>query len=132
MKEQDELFYDDFRSAIRHLIDALGRPKRVGALLRPNWPMQRATDWVNDCLNPNRDTKFDLEDISALLKAGRERGIHCALWQLCDETGYTHPAIAPTKTPNQERAEKMAHLLAEFRRLADEEAAEKHQLKAVS
>jgi hypothetical protein len=131
---QEALFYEDFRGALRHLVGALGGPKKVGAMLRPALPIHAAVNWVNDCLNPNRDTKFDYEDISKLLTEGRVRGIHCAMWQLADETGYTRPTIAPAKTRNQERAERMDRLLAEFRHLADEEAAEANQppnLKAV-
>lgn len=125
MTGQEPLFYDDFRGAVRYLVGALGGPKKVGALLRPTLSPQSAANWVNDCLNPERDTKFDLEDLSALLKEGRELGVHCALWQLCDEAGYTRPTMAPEKTPNQMRAERMARLLVEFKHLADEEAAEK-------
>lgn len=124
MTGQEPLFYDDFRGAIRHLVGALGGPKKVGALLRPTLAPQSAANWVNDCLNPERDTKFDLEDIASLLAKGRALGIHCALWQLCDETGYERPGIAPAKTPNQIRAERMSRLLSEFKHLADEEAAE--------
>lgn len=133
MTGQEPLFYDDFRGAVRHLIGALGGPKKVAALLRPLLSQQSGVNWVNDCLNPNRDSKFAFEDLSALLAAGRTHGVHCAMWQLCDESGYTHPSIAPLKTKNQERAERMDALLKEFRRLADEEAADaNHSLKAVS
>lgn len=132
MAGQEPLFYEDFRGAMRHLIGALGGPKKVGALLRPALPMHSAVNWVNDCLNPNRDSKFAYEDVSRLLAEGRARGVHCAMWQLCDEAGYTRPSIAPAKTKNQERAERMERLLAEFRHLADEEAADATPLKAAS
>lgn len=132
MAGQEPLFYEDFRGALRHLVGALGGPKKVGAILRPSLPLHAAVNWVNDCLNPNRDTKFDYEDIAKLLAEGRSRGVHCAMWQLCDEAGYTRPSIAPPKTRNQERAERMEKLLAEFKHLADEEAADANPLKAVS
>jgi hypothetical protein len=128
---QEALFFEDFRGAIRHLIGALGGPKKVGAILRPTLPVQTAVNWINDCLSTSRDSKFDFEDIVTLLAEGRKRGVHCATWQLSDETGYTRPSIAPPKTRNQERAERMEKLLAEFKHLADEEAAETN-LKAVS
>jgi hypothetical protein len=129
---QEPLFFEDFRGAIRHLVGGLGGPKKVGSMLRPQLSAQAAANWVNDCLSETRDSKFDFEDLSMLLAEGRKRGIHCAMWQLSDETGYTHPTIAPLKTRNQERAERMERLLAEFRHLADEEAAEVTSLKAVS
>lgn len=132
MAGQEPLFFEDFRGSIRHLVGALGGPKKVGAMLRPQLSVQAAANWVNDCLSETRDSKFDFEDLSMILAEGRKRGIHCAMWQLADETGYTHPTIAPLKTRNQERAERMERLLAEFRHLADEEAAEVTSLKAVS
>ena len=120
---QDPLFFEDFRGAVDHLVKMLGGHKVVGGMLRPGWPVKKASDWVSDCLNPDRQTKFDFEDISALLAEGRARGIHCASWQLADETGYERPGIAPTKTPDQLLAEQMSHHLSEFKRLADERAA---------
>ncbi len=123
MGSSEPLFFDDFRGSIRHLVGALGGPKKVGMLLRPTLSPQTAANWVNDCLNPERDSKFDFEDIVTLIKAGRELGVHCANWQLQDETGYTRPTIAPAKTPEQVLAAQMARTLAEFQRLADEAAA---------
>lgn len=132
MASQEPLFFEDFRGSVRHLIGALGGPKKVGGMLRPTLTPQSAANWVNDCLNESRDSKFDFEDIVTLLKAGRAVGVHCAMWQLADESGYTRPTIAPAKTRNQERAERMERLLSEFKHLADEEAAEVHPIKSVS
>lgn len=123
MGSSEPLFFEDFRGAVRHLVGALGGPKKVGALLRPALTPERASNWVNDCLNPERDSKFDFEELSTLLRAGRELGVHCATWQLSDETGYTRPTIAPGKTREQELAEEMARALSQFKRLADEAAA---------
>lgn len=82
-----------------------GRPSRV---LRPA-----------DCCR----TVLDLDDVVALLRMARVRGVHCAMWQLTDDAGYTRPQIAPTKTPEQELAERMQRHAQEFARLADEHAA---------
>ncbi len=135
MAGQEPLFYEDWRGAFRQLVGALGGPKKAGAMLRPTLTPSAAANWVNDCLNPDRDTKFDFEDIETLLRKGRELHIHCAIWQLCDAVGYARPTIAPSKSPNQLRAERMERLLLEFKHLADEEAAEQSQgsqnLKAV-
>lgn len=123
MTGQDALFYDDFRGAVKHLVGALGGPKIVGGLLRSTWPVEKAAGWVNDCLNPNRDSKFDFEDLAALMKAARERHIHCALWQLCDEAGYARPDIAAPLTDAQKLAARRLKLAQEWKQIADDEAA---------
>lgn len=120
---QDALFYEDFRGALKHLVGALGGPKAVGGMLRPSFSVKQAEQWVHDCLNIDRQTKFDIEDIATLLAEGRERGVHCAMYQLCDETQYMRPDIAPRKTPEQILSEQMERAAAEYRRCADELAA---------
>src|SRR5690606_31526607 len=67
--------------------------------------------------------KLDIEEIVQLIRMGRERGVHCAIHKLADETGYERPGIAPPKTKAQLIAEQMEYHLREFRRLADEHAA---------
>lgn len=123
MTGQDALFYDDFRGAVKHLVGALGGPKVVGGLLRSTWPVEKAAGWVNDCLNPNRDSKFSFEDLAALFKAGRERHIHCAMWQLCDEAGYAQPAIATPLNAEQRLAARRLKWAEEGKQIADDEAA---------
>lgn len=120
---QDPLFFEDFRGSVEHLVKMLGGPKVVGGLLRPGWPVKKASDWVLDCLSANRQTKFDFEDLSALLSEGRKRGVHCAIFQLCDETGYDKPDLKTPKSERQVLAEKRVRLAEEWQRLADEEAA---------
>lgn len=133
MSGQDGLFYEDWRDSVRHLVRALGGPKKVAALLRPAMSQAAGVNWVNDCLNPSRDSNFDFEEIAKLLRAGREAGIHCAMYQLCDEILYARPAIVAPKTPLEEKAERLQRIAAEFGRLAAEVAAETRQpLKAVS
>jgi hypothetical protein len=133
---QDALFYEDFRGSVRHLVGALGGPKKVGGILRPTLSAQAAANWVNDCLSETRDSKFDFEDIAVLLAEGRKLGIHCAMWQLCQESGYAPATIAPIKTPEQVMAARMQELVREFQNLADEAAAMRDntiaKLKSVS
>src|SRR5688572_13392591 len=101
-------------------------------MLRPALSQASAVNWVNDCLNPGRDSNFDLEELAKILKAGRDAGVHCALYKLCDEIGYAHPSIVAPKTPLEEKAERLQRIAAEFGRLAAEVAAETRQpLKAV-
>lgn len=133
MAGQEPLFFEDFRGSIRHLVGCLGGPKKVAAMLRPTLSAQAGANWVNDCLSETRDSKFDFEDIATILAAGRKLGIHCAMWRLCDESGYSRPTIAPSKTPEQELAEQMIRTANEYQRLANEAAAAATaRLKSVS
>jgi hypothetical protein len=131
MSSQDPLFHEDFNDALLNLVKALGKMEAVASDLWPNKP--NGGRYLSDCLNPDRDAKLSLDDVVALLAMGRARGIHWAMHKLCAVTGYEAPSIARTKTPSQLRAEEMSQLLARFRHLADEEAAEvAPSLKAVS
>lgn len=122
--QYQELFHDDFRDALRHAIKALGGYEAVGADLWPAKMRKAAGNWLNDCLNDERPAKLDLEEIVQILRMARERGIHCAIYQLCDETLYARPGIVAPKSPLEEKAERLERLAAEFKRLAAEVAAE--------
>jgi hypothetical protein len=128
MSQQDPLFHEDFRDALRHAIKALGGYEAVAVDLWPTKAGNRkaAATWLSDCLNPERPAKLDLEDLVKILEMARAAGIHCAMHRLCDEIGYARAEIAPARTPRQELVDRMERCLAEFKRLADEEAAIQH------
>lgn len=128
-----ELFHDDFSDALRHAVKALGGCEVVGLDLWPSKTRKAAGAWLSDCLNPERPAKLDLEEVVKILRMARDKGVHCALYQLCDEAGYAHPPIVCPKSPLEEKAERLQRIAAEFGRLAAEVAAETRQpLKAVS
>lgn len=120
---QHELFYDDFRGAVAYAIKWLGGCAPVGKALWPALTIKQAESKLSDCLNAERVTKLDFEEIAQVLAMAREKGVHCGINQLCHEAGYSDPVIAPTKTPQQELAEQMKRHAAEYARLADEAAA---------
>lgn len=119
-----ELFHDDFRDALRHAIKALGGYEVVGADLWPAKLRKAAGNWLNDCLNPERPAKLDLEEVVQIMRLARDKGIHCAMYQLCDDALYARPPIVAPKSPLEEKAERLERLAAEFKRLAAEVAAE--------
>jgi hypothetical protein len=121
MSTQDPLFHEDFNDALASLVKALGKMDAVAADLWPNKP--NGGRYLSDCLNPDRDAKLSLDDVVALLKMGRNAGIHWAMHKLCEVTGYEPPEIARTKTPEQVIAEQMRQVASEYARLADELAA---------
>lgn len=88
---QDSLFHEDFRSSLRHTINAIGGPKAVAHALRPAMKMDQARAWLNNCLDASRPEKLDLDDIEFVLAEGRKAGCHAAMYYLCQFAGYEEP-----------------------------------------
>lgn len=98
--EQEQLFFEDWRAALRHLVRALGGFEAVG---RELWPAKHdAGDRLLDCLTEGRRSKIDLDELKHLLRMGRNRGLHIGMHHLCDDLGYLQPA---TVEPLDQRAE---------------------------
>lgn len=117
------LFHDDFRDALRYSIKALGGFEAVGADLWPSKLRKQAGAWLSDCLNPERAAKLDIEEIEEIVRMARAAGIHAAMNQFADDTGYSHPELAPQLSDEQKIAEEMRQLTARFTHLADQLAA---------
>lgn len=121
--QTQELFHDDFRDALRHTVKALGGYDTVGSDLWPGKSRKAAGAWLSDCMNPERPAKLDLEEISHIVRMARERGVHTAMHQFADETGYSRPDIAPQVTEQQKLALRRVRLANELLQIANEEAA---------
>ncbi len=117
------LFHENFNDALRHAVKALGGFEVVGSDLWPTKGRKAAGILLSDILNPERAAKFDIDDLVGLLRLARDRGVHCAMQQLCIDAGYKTPEIAAAPTKRQTIAAQRQRLAAEFARLADEEAA---------
>ena len=112
MSTQDELFHEDWRDALRHLVKALGGYDTAGAEIWPNKTRKAAGSWLSDCLNVERAAKLDLEEIEALLRMGRSIGCHIGIQFLCDETDYTKPTtIEPSDTLAEVERQMDRHVL---------------------
>src|SRR4051812_28370161 len=85
------LFHETFTDALREIIDALGGAKKVGQLMRPEKSVDTARSWVLDCLNPDREARFDPDQVLWLLREGRRIGCHAGARHLSRETGYAEP-----------------------------------------
>ena len=120
MNTQDDLFHEDWRDALVHLVKALGGYEAVGADLWPSKSRKAAGSWLYDCLNIDRPAKLDLEDVEALLRLGRDRGCHVAMHMLADGTNYERPAAVAPKSPRAELLERQAAHAAEIARLQRE------------
>lgn len=131
--QQDELFLENWRAALVQAVIALGGCAAVGKRLWPTRSVAQCETKLANCLNPDHDWKLDLEEIVLIVLWAREKGVHCAMYQLCDETLYQRPPIVAPKHPLEEKAERLQRLASEFGRLAAEVAAEtRSPLKSVS
>ena len=106
--DQTELFHEDWRDALRHVVKALGGVDAVGADLWPAKPRKAAGAWLSDCLNPERAAKLDLEEVLAVLRMARAKGIHVGVYFLLDELGYSRP----TPIEPEDQAAELARQLA--------------------
>lgn len=92
---QEPLFFDDFREALRHVVATLGGPKAVGSRMRPDLKPEHAARWLNDCLNHDRREHLHLDQLLQLLRMGREGGAHAAMAYLADDAGYKATPVEP-------------------------------------
>lgn len=113
MTTQDELFHEDWRDSLRHLVKALGGVEVAGKDLFPNKTVKAAGSWLSDCLNPERPAKLDLEEVEVLLRMGRENGINTGMHFLCDGVGYDRPHPSTPKSPKSLLLEKQVALAKE-------------------
>lgn len=97
---QDTLFHEDFREALKHVINAMGGPKKVGSEINPALTPDRARSWLSNCLDENRAEKLDLEQVVMILAMARKAGVHSAFAFLAGECGYEAPR---TVEPEDER-----------------------------
>lgn len=104
MAEQFPLFHEDLTEALRTCVQALGGPKKVGVLLRPELPADQAGRWVADCLNPDRRDQLHPNQLLLVLTEARKVGCHAAMIFIAQHAGYQDPA--PLE-PEDERAALM-------------------------
>lgn len=88
---QDEMFHEDFRESLRHSVNAIGGPKKVGMLLWPSLSVDQARTRLNNCLDPSRAEKLDYHEIIFIVAEARKIGVHSAATQFARETGYADP-----------------------------------------
>ncbi len=104
----DELeLFEDMQDLLRGIVQALGGPKKVGPMFKPELEVDRAAQWVRDRVNADRRERFDPEQILFLFKKAREVGYHAGMRWFAAETGYIAPRPA-------ERDEQKADLQRQF------------------
>lgn len=86
--QQLDLVHDDIWAALRGLVSACGGSKVVGVQIWPAKGVEKAANWLDDCLNADRQAKLCLEEFFELLRIGRQLGFHHAKWFVDDVTFY--------------------------------------------
>jgi len=93
--EQIPLFSESPEEALRALVAALGGAKHVACAMRPDLPADDAGRWLIKCLDHERAEKLSLSQLLWLLRAGRQAGVHVAMYYFAGEAGYKATAMDP-------------------------------------
>ncbi len=105
---QEQLFFDDWRDAMRHVVAALGGAKVVGARMRQDMKPDQAGRWVSDCLNADRREHFSPDHLFLLMRLARESGVHTGMALIAEDCGYRAPQPAdPAEMVDELRREFM-------------------------
>lgn len=88
---QYALLHESITDALREVVQASGGPKKVGAMLWPELPIDQAAGKLRDCLNPDRREKLSPEQTVLLGRIGREAGCHALMVFMARECGYADP-----------------------------------------
>ena len=92
---QQPLFCEDIYEALRTIGQAYGGSKKMGNLLWPDKPIDKAAELWANCLNRSRNEKLDPEQVLLALKIGREINCHAGFEFFAKECNYKYEAIEP-------------------------------------
>ena len=132
--DQAPLFVESLEEALRGAVNALKGPKAVGVLLWPSMKADLAGRRVNQCLDPDRDEKFDLSEILLIAKHARAVGCHTFMAYLAGELDYECTPVDP-ETIEAKESREIAELLRDVNaRLArfEKRAADRNTLRRVA
>lgn len=94
--DQPSLWYDSIDEATKYDVAFLGGPKAVGSMLRPELTIDKASDWLSACLNPERREKLDIDQYKMIWLAAKRKGSMTGLAQVCRECECADPvAVEP-------------------------------------
>lgn len=80
----------DWNDALTGVVHALGGHKKVGVMLRPELKEKplSASQWLRDCLNPDKPERLNPDQVFMLLRLARETDYHAAKHWMDSELGY--------------------------------------------
>lgn len=101
MVQSDMFLEEDIYDVLKTVVKALGGSKKVGPRL---WPAKngKASSWLDDCINRERDAKLEPTEFLTLLRWGQRAGFHLGMEYVCQTSGYAPPVPV---TPEDEAAE---------------------------
>lgn len=91
MQESFVEFFEGVSDALREAVRQLGGNKKVGAMLRPELPIDQAESWLRHCLNDDRREKLSPEQVLLILVEARKAGWHGAMAFIASHCGYERP-----------------------------------------
>jgi hypothetical protein len=123
---QPPLFIETMEEAFEATAAICGGKKAFACKLRPDLAddPEAAHRWFLDALNPDRRTELHVIHMKRACVVAREYGCHILKHWFDGAVGYEKTNPATAKSKGQVRAERMGELASEFKRLADEQAAE--------
>ncbi len=101
--------FENLNDALKEAVRAAGGNKRVGALLRPELPLDQAAQWVRDSLNPDRRDKLSPEQVLLVLRLACEAGYHGAMAYFAFGASYEAPRPV---TPQDQETELQRQFVA--------------------
>ncbi|MCC7173282.1 MAG: hypothetical protein IT459_22730 [Planctomycetes bacterium] len=70
---------------------AIGGTKVVAGRLRPEMPVDHATRWLLDCMNPDRREKLDGDQLVLVMRWAREFGSFATAAYMMQQSGFERP-----------------------------------------
>ncbi len=104
MSRQARLFYEDAKDALTCALSESGKaPKAIALEMRPEMKADSAKAWLHNCLDPDKNEKFSIDQIIQFINlTKRSDGTNSLLDYICDETDHQRTVA---KAPEDEMAQ---------------------------
>ena len=107
-------FFEDLDDALREAVRQLGGHKKVGPQLRPELPLDQASNWLRDCLNTDRREKLSPQQLLLVMRLAAKQGYHGLMGFVAFDAGYEQPRPV---TADDQAAELQRDFVAAVERL---------------
>lgn len=113
--------FSDWNDALGAVVHALGGFKKVGVELRPELATrpESASQWLRDCLNPDKRDRLNPEQVLLLLTRAGQVNFHAAKFWLDSELGYQQGAPLAPRDEMADLIQRQERLLGEFKYCAE-------------